>query len=263
VKRTTWHFLALSRLLAILLLMPAGLSNAQQAPDVPAVADTRFLVLVIPRDGWRLTVRSDGSAWINYAALPQTARTASGAVPFALLHAELRTRAVRGPCPGDLGQVEFARVANAESDALCIVDTSFAIGQFEHVWAAVVPEAEAVSCAECGTHVRRLDEAATVLLLDVLSWYKIRPSRRRAADAQRLDGVVAPALTCEGSFCWAFALQFSPYGRVPPEAVFESVDGCTGRAGTQSVSGHQPLPQPLDPSERPRRLSTIRAKRVQ
>ena len=55
------------------------------------------------------------------------------------------------------------------------------------------------------------------------------------------------------------------YGRVNSRisAAFESADGNTGRAGTQSVPSDQPLPQPHDQSERPRGPSAVRPQGIQ
>jgi hypothetical protein len=136
--------------------LAVGVFQAQATPDVPAVAATRYLVLVIPRDEWRLTVATDGSAWINYAALPQTARAPSRTVSFSAVHSELRSRVATGPCIRDsIARVEFVPAARADAVPLCMADESFAVALFERVWSRVDPERDSAG-AEQVTLLRRM-----------------------------------------------------------------------------------------------------------
>ena len=56
----------------------------------------------------------------------------------------------------------------------------------------------------------------------------------------------------------AFPLQWGGHGRVEPHlrSIFESTDGNSGRAGTQSVSRHQPVPLTSRRQQRPREPHT-------
>jgi hypothetical protein len=105
---------------------------------VPDVGACRSMVLVAPRDGSRLTVEADGSARINYAALPQTARVGRGTFEFHKLHAQLAAGVEPERGRDCAGTVEFVTSrAYSESVAWCLTDEGLAADQFEWAWAHV------------------------------------------------------------------------------------------------------------------------------
>jgi hypothetical protein len=131
---------------AILLALAFQAGVAGQTAEVPPAAACRWLIVVMPRDEWRLTVQPDGKAWINYAQLPQTVYAPAGTFRFAELHSELKAR-VR-PCrvQGDrAGTVDFAPPPGREKPApWCLDDESYAAEQFERAWDTVELSAEPV-----------------------------------------------------------------------------------------------------------------------
>jgi hypothetical protein len=126
-------------------LAGALLVSAAGDREVPDVDTCRSMILTAPRDGWRLTVEVDGSARINYAALPQTARTGAGTFLFQKLHSQLAAT-VRPELKSDcVGTVEFVRRAGrSEGAAWCLTDEDLAVDQFEWAWAHLGPAESAV-----------------------------------------------------------------------------------------------------------------------
>jgi hypothetical protein len=124
--------------MTLIFLAWAAFGLAQGGDKVPKAERCQRLVIVMPRDEWRLTVARDGSAWINYAALPQTARSAAGTFRFATVYSELKGR-VRRSCSGGLqGDVEFAlEDKTAPSSSWCITDEAYVAALFERVWVRV------------------------------------------------------------------------------------------------------------------------------
>jgi hypothetical protein len=111
------------------------LLGAQRAPVVPEAGQCQLLVVVMPRDEWRLTIRRDGGSRINYAALPQTATSARGTFRFPEVYFQLRAR-VQLSCSDDVrGTVDFVREVNPEeSTPWCIADERYAAALFERAW---------------------------------------------------------------------------------------------------------------------------------
>lgn len=131
----------------IALALTCSVAIAAQAPTaVPDASECRLLILTIPRDGWRLTVRPDGTATVNYAALPQTASTAPAVVSFAEFHAAVRGRIAQRPCDDDrLGRVQFVvRDDDLAEPLWCVPDTPFVLAQFDRAWDQVTVPADAV-----------------------------------------------------------------------------------------------------------------------
>jgi len=119
--------------------------GAQRAAVVPQPGQCQRLVVVMPRDEWRLTIGRDGGSRINYAALPQTATSALGTFRFPEVHSQLKAR-VRLSCSGDVqGTVDFVEDAIAEeSTPWCITDERYAAALFEVAWGRVEQPVDAV-----------------------------------------------------------------------------------------------------------------------
>ena len=134
MKRTTVPALSL-----VLLL------GAQRAAIVPEPGQCQRLVVVMPRDEWRLTISRDGGSQINYAALPQTATSALGTFRFPEVHSQLKAR-VQLSCSGDFqGTVDFVEDATTEeSTPWCITDERYAAELFEVAWRKVGQPGDAV-----------------------------------------------------------------------------------------------------------------------
>ena len=115
--------------LSVVLVLRVPVGAAQAADACSRV------VIVIPRDAWRLTIATDGSASINYAALPQTVDVPSGAFRFRELYAELLPR-LRGTRAND--QMASVECHPATREAQPVIgyldDEGFAAEQFEHAW---------------------------------------------------------------------------------------------------------------------------------
>lgn len=126
--------------LSLIVLLGAG-----RAPVVPEAGQCQRLVVVMPRDEWRLTINRDGGSRINYAALPQTAESARGTFRFSEVYSRLRAR-VELSCSDEVqGAVEFVRDAKApESTPWCITDERYAAALFELAWDRVRPPSDAV-----------------------------------------------------------------------------------------------------------------------
>jgi len=119
--------------------------GAQHAAVVPEAGQCQRLVVVMPRDEWRLTIGRDGGSRINYAALPQTATSTLGTFRFPEVHSQLKAR-VQLSCSGDVqGTVDFVENAIAEeSTPWCITDERYAAALFEVAWGRVGQPADAV-----------------------------------------------------------------------------------------------------------------------
>ena len=125
--------------LSVVLVLRASRGAAQAADACSRV------VIVIPRDAWRLTIATDGSASINYAALPQTVAVPSGAFRFRELYAELLPR-LRGTRANDqMGSVE-CHPATREAQPVVgyLDDEGFTAEQFEHAWMRMEEPVDAV-----------------------------------------------------------------------------------------------------------------------
>ena len=135
--------------------------------EIPDVGACRGIVLIAPRDGWRLAVEVDGSARINYAALPQTARVGGGTFDFQTLHSQLAPRIQPEGHRDCVGTVEFVtNRAHSESTAWCLTDEGLAADQFEWAWAHV--------------EIDRLDvEGEHVQTLRQMWGKRVRPRRNR------------------------------------------------------------------------------------
>jgi len=121
--------------------------------EVPDVGACRSIVLIAPRDGWRLTVEADGSARINYAALPQTARVGTGTFEFEQLHSQLAVRVESEVDRDCVGTVEFeSNGARPEFAAWCLTDEGLAADLFEWAWDHVETDKIGVE----GEHVQTL-----------------------------------------------------------------------------------------------------------
>ena len=112
--------------LAVVLAQTVGLAD---------VTSCTALVVTSPRDGWRLTVNPDGSARVNYAALPQTLEAPVRTFDFQQLYSSLATRVRSTQTSADSGTVECRR-AGVESQhaAAYFDDERFAAQQFERAW---------------------------------------------------------------------------------------------------------------------------------
>ncbi len=127
------------------MLAGAVFVGAQREAVVPDPAACRSVVLVVPRDEWRLTITQDGAVRINYAALPQAAVAGPNSLPFPDVLSGLGAR-VRRSCPADgSGTVEFVTGEGEESRAVwCLADEAYAAGLFERAWSQVGRPAKGV-----------------------------------------------------------------------------------------------------------------------
>jgi hypothetical protein len=125
--------------LCVVLGLRAPVGAAQTADACSRV------VIVIPRDGWRLTIATDGSASINYAALPQTVDVPSGVFRAGELYAELRPR-LRGTRANDrMASVECHAATRAAQPVIGYLDDeTFAAAQFERAWTRMAEPQDAV-----------------------------------------------------------------------------------------------------------------------
>ena len=116
------------------------------------------IVIVIPRDAWRLTIATDGSASINYAALPQTVDVPSGAFRFRELYAELLARLRVTRTNDQMGSVE-CHPATREAPPVIgyLDDEGFAAEQFEHAWMRMKEPLDAVGREHVDTLRRMWD----------------------------------------------------------------------------------------------------------
>lgn len=107
------------------------------APSVgrPDARSCAALVMTSPRDGWRFTVAQDGSACVNYAALPQTLRVPPGTFDFGQLYSSLATRVHSTQTSVSSGTVECWRAPMERQRAPAYFDDErFAARQFERAW---------------------------------------------------------------------------------------------------------------------------------
>jgi len=109
---------------------------AGPAVRIPASGECRALVVVMPRDGWRLTIDRDGSARINYAALPQTVRTDPGTFSFEDVYPDVVTR-LRTSCANEeAGTIDFITTTRPDQAAAwCFTDEAYGAALFEQAWA--------------------------------------------------------------------------------------------------------------------------------
>ena len=106
-----------------------------QAVGLADVASCTALVVTSPRDGWRLTVNADGSARVNYAALPQTLEVPPRTFDFQQLHSSLTARVASTPSQVDSGTVECRSSGIQIQPTLTYLDDEpFAARLFERVW---------------------------------------------------------------------------------------------------------------------------------
>ena len=103
------------------------------------------LVLTSPRDGWRLTVNPDGSARVNYAALPQTLEVPPRTFDVRQLQSSLATRVNATPQRNDAGTVECRMAATEIQPAPAFFDDEpFAAQLFERAWERAPEPADAI-----------------------------------------------------------------------------------------------------------------------
>lgn len=102
-----------------------------------AADSCRSLGIVMPRDGWHLSVEPDGSGHVTYAALPQSARVPPGTFDFRNLYAGLIARALAAPSDERTGTIECRGDKGAQVALAYLDDESFAAEQFEHAWTHV------------------------------------------------------------------------------------------------------------------------------
>jgi hypothetical protein len=106
-----------------------------QLVELSDVASCAALAITSPRDAWRLTVIPDGSARVNYAALPQTLQVPAGTFDFRQLHSSLAERARSTQTHADSGTVECRSVKREPQRALLYFDDErFAAQEFERAW---------------------------------------------------------------------------------------------------------------------------------
>lgn len=107
-----------------------------QAAGLPDVKTCGALVVTTPRDEWRLTVMPDGSARVNYAALPQTLEAPPRTFDFPQLHSALSMRVRTTRTTADSGTVECRTPGvQLQRQSFFFDDETFAARQFDRVWA--------------------------------------------------------------------------------------------------------------------------------
>ena len=111
--------------LAMVLAQSVGLAD---------VRSCMALVVTSPRDGWRLTVNPDGSARVNYAALPQTLEAPPRTFDFPRLYSSLSTRVDSKPARVDSGTVECRRPGTVQATLTYLDDDPFVAQLFERAW---------------------------------------------------------------------------------------------------------------------------------
>ena len=116
-----------------------------QAVDLPDVRSCAALVVTSPRDGWRLTVAPDGSARVNYAALPQTLEVPPRTFDFRQLHSSLAMRTRSTQTSVSSGTVECRRARGERQPAPAYFDDEgFAARQFERAWERAPEPSDAI-----------------------------------------------------------------------------------------------------------------------
>lgn len=121
-----------------------ALAVAGQNGQIPAAQSCSSITIVVPRDAWRLRVEADGSARMNFAALPQTANVPVGTFEFRKLHSELAARAIPTEARERAGTVEFKQAVNGKTVLRYLSDESHAAGLFEQAWAHVTTPSDPV-----------------------------------------------------------------------------------------------------------------------
>jgi hypothetical protein len=111
---------------------------------VPAARSCRRIMVIVPRDAWRLSVETNGSARINFAALPQTAEVRVGTFRFRRLHSELARRATPTEKRERAGTVEFTDARSGRKVLRYLSDEGYATDLFERAWAHVVTDPDEV-----------------------------------------------------------------------------------------------------------------------
>ena len=112
--------------LALVLAQSVGLAD---------VRSCTALVLTSPRDGWRLIVTPDGSARVNFAALPQTLEVPPRTFDFRQLYSSLTERVGSRPARVDSGTVECRSPGvEIQRAPMYFDDEPFAAGLFERAW---------------------------------------------------------------------------------------------------------------------------------
>lgn len=125
--------------LSVVLVLRASLGAGQAADACSRV------VVVIPRDAWRLTIATDGSATINYAALPQTVDVPPGTFRVRELYTELRPRLRATRVNDQMGSVECHLATRGAQPVIeYLDDEDFAAEQFEHAWMRMEEPLDAV-----------------------------------------------------------------------------------------------------------------------
>lgn len=114
-----------------------ALAVAGQNAQVPEAQSCGSITVVVPRDAWRLSVEADGSARINFAALPQTASAPAGTFEFRKLHSDLASTVSPTEVVGRSGTVEFKQAADGKRVLRYLKDEGHAGGLFEQAWAHV------------------------------------------------------------------------------------------------------------------------------
>jgi len=122
--------------LAVVLAQTVGLAD---------VTSCTALVVTSPRDGWRLTVNPDGSARVNYAALPQTLEVPPRTFDFQQLYSSLATRVDSKPARVDSGTVECRRAGiQIQPTPTYLDDEPFAARLFERAWELAPEPSDAI-----------------------------------------------------------------------------------------------------------------------
>ena len=132
------HATATSWALAIALAL-AGPND-----PVPAARSCRRITVIVPRDAWRLSVETNGSARINFAALPQTADVRAGTFRFRSLHSELAGKVIPTEERERAGTVEFTDARSDRKVLRYLSDDGYAAALFERAWAHVVTDPDEV-----------------------------------------------------------------------------------------------------------------------
>jgi hypothetical protein len=135
--------MGLRRESGVMMILAVTLTLAQAA-GLPAPGTCGALMLTSPRDEWRLTVTPDGSARINYAALPQTVESPARTFDFEELHASLAKRSATGARAG-AGAVECrSSRGEVQGTPMPFDDEGFAALQFERAWNRASSPSDAV-----------------------------------------------------------------------------------------------------------------------
>jgi hypothetical protein len=134
-RATLVGVLRISRAGLLIMTMIALAMVLTQSVGLADVRSCTALVVTSPRDGWRLTVNPDGSARVNYAALPQTLEVPPHTFDLLQLHSSLSTRVDSNPARVDSGTVECRRLGTAVQAPPTYLDDDLFIAQlFERAW---------------------------------------------------------------------------------------------------------------------------------